>query len=78
MFVLPDCETRMVHVPTATGVTTNPTTVQTMVVRDTRETGSPEEAVALTVNDPLLKARSESGANETCCVACVTEKLCTI
>jgi hypothetical protein len=41
------------HVPAATKVTVLPETVQIEVVVDAKLTGSPEEAVALTVIDPV-------------------------
>src|SRR4051794_7628446 len=40
----------MVHVPTATIVTVEPDTVQTVVVVELNVTARPEEAVALTLN----------------------------
>ncbi len=46
---LPACEALMVHAPPFTRVAVAPETVQTLEVRDVKLTGSPEEAVALSV-----------------------------
>jgi hypothetical protein len=49
-FESPAWEAWMVQVPVATSVTVAPETVQTDVVVELKETGRPEEAVAVTVN----------------------------
>jgi hypothetical protein len=64
-----------VHVPTATSVTLEPVTVQTVLVVEAKLTDKPEEAVAATVNDPVLSDRFESDPNVMVWLAFATEKL---
>ena len=45
----------MVHVPAATSVTVLPLTVHTAGVSDEKLTGSPDDAIALTVNGAAPK-----------------------
>jgi hypothetical protein len=65
----------MVQVPTATRVTLERDTLQTVEVVEAKLTDNPEEAVALTVNDPALSDRFGSAANVMVWLAFATEKL---
>ena len=53
--VLPACVAWMVHVPAETGFTVDAETVQTVGVVEAKVTGSPELAVALTLNATVPK-----------------------
>ncbi len=65
----------MVQVPADTSVTVEPDTVQTGVVSEEKLTGNPEEAVALTVIDPVDSGTFDKAPNVIVCVPAVTWKL---
>src|SRR5579862_6511212 len=73
---LPDCVAVMLHRPTARSVTVLPETVQIDVVVETKLTGRPDDAVAVTANGGALKGRFASGANVMVWAIFVTWKPC--
>ena len=69
---MPDCVAWIVQVPVATSVTVDVATVQTAGVNDEKETGWPEDAVALTAKEPDPYVRSGSAPNVIVWLAGVT------
>ena len=52
-FTLPNCVACIVQAPTLASVTVDPFTEHIVPVSEVKLTGSPDVAVAVTVNDPL-------------------------
>ena len=71
----PGCVAWIEQMPAPASVTVAPDTVQTDEVVEAKLTGSPEEAVALTVNGALPKARLERPPNVIVWVPVATWKL---
>ena len=69
---LPVCVACTVQVPTATRVTVAPETVQTVEVVEAKLTARPDEAVALTANGAVPRARFERAPKVMVWLCCVT------
>ena len=73
---LPACAAAIVQVPTVTGVTNVPDTVQIDGVVDVNATGNPELADALNVTDPLPSTLSGMAPKVIVCRPTTTVNVC--